>query len=367
MPNRLLACCLLSLTVLLTIPPSRAEIGVIDNVPAATLLLPYFEVDLANTNGVTTLFSITLGGGLTPSDGATAHLVQVTLWTDLGIPTFAFNIYLTGYDTQSVDLRDVFNGNLPITASAGQDPTDTLSPHGPLSQDINFASCNGTLPYPSPALNAAEITALRNAHTGKASTLSNNQCSGFNHGDNIARGYLTIDAVNQCQPLFTGIVPGDTGYFGSGGSGVATNQNNLWGDFFLINAAQNFAQGESLIALEASTTLNSPGTYTFYGRLVNGAATDNREPLATHWAAPFEVGPGGRGTDLLVWRDPGRPVSPFACGGLPAPFPLGQNEILAFDIEENPTTLTPAAGSEPFPLAAARTTVGASGAFGLRP
>ena len=35
-----------------------AVIGTIDQVPAATLLLPYFEVNLADPNGITTLFSI---------------------------------------------------------------------------------------------------------------------------------------------------------------------------------------------------------------------------------------------------------------------------------------------------------------------
>lgn len=48
-----LAVCLLALAV-----PARAEIGTIDAVPAATLLLPYFEVDLTNPNGITTLFSV---------------------------------------------------------------------------------------------------------------------------------------------------------------------------------------------------------------------------------------------------------------------------------------------------------------------
>ena len=35
----------------LPVAPANAVIGTIDNVPAATLLLPYFEVDLANPNG----------------------------------------------------------------------------------------------------------------------------------------------------------------------------------------------------------------------------------------------------------------------------------------------------------------------------
>src|SRR3982074_3232351 len=124
---------------LLLASPAAAVICTIDAVPAATLLLPYFEVDLANPNGVTTLFSVN-------NASATAILVHVVMWSDLSVPVLDFNIYLTGYDVQSVNLRDIiFNGNIPQTASAGQDPGDLISPKGSLSQDINFASCTGIL------------------------------------------------------------------------------------------------------------------------------------------------------------------------------------------------------------------------------
>src|SRR4028119_2495923 len=78
---------------------ARAEIGTIDAVPAATLLLPYFECDLDDNlapadGGVTTLFSIN-------NASATAVLAHVTLWTDESIPTLDFDIYLTGYDVQT--------------------------------------------------------------------------------------------------------------------------------------------------------------------------------------------------------------------------------------------------------------------------
>src|ERR1700674_4371 len=136
-------CCLLGLTVLLwRSGPARAVICTLDAVPAATLLLPYFEVDLNNPNGLTTLFSVN-------NASATAILVHVVIWSDLSVPVLDFNIYLTGYDVQSVNLRDIIvNGSMPQTASAGQDPGDTISPKGLLSQDINFASCNGILPPP---------------------------------------------------------------------------------------------------------------------------------------------------------------------------------------------------------------------------
>ncbi|HEV7516602.1 MAG TPA: hypothetical protein VGR07_09915, partial [Thermoanaerobaculia bacterium] len=105
--------CLLVLAV-----PVQAVICTIDDVPGATLLLPYFEVDLANPNGVTTLFSIN-------NASAVAVLAHVVVWSDLSVPVLDFNVYLTGYDVQSINLRDVLKGNLPQTASAGQDPSDT--------------------------------------------------------------------------------------------------------------------------------------------------------------------------------------------------------------------------------------------------
>src|SRR6185503_13236572 len=114
------------------------------------LLLPYFEVDVDNpVAGVNTLFSIN-------NASATAVLAHVTIWSDQSVPVIDFDVYLTGYDVQTISLRDIFlKGNVPITASAGQDTSgDTISPHGPVSQDINFASCSA-FPYPSGFVSAA--------------------------------------------------------------------------------------------------------------------------------------------------------------------------------------------------------------------
>ncbi|MDS4042310.1 MAG: hypothetical protein RKP20_14180 [Candidatus Competibacter sp.] len=373
--------CLIGLLLFgLLAPGVRAEPGTVDNVPAATLLLPYFEVDLGNPNGVTTLFAITnIGQG---TAFATAILAHVTLWTDLGVPTLGFDIYLTGFDVQTINARDIFNGVLPSTASDGQDPTDTISPQGPISQDINFASCtknidppNGPplppddpgkrfgLPYANPLLTAQEIAALRSAHTGQASGLLGGNCGGANLGDNVARGYITVDTVNACNRSIS-VFPGSPGYFGPGGTG--TNQNYLAGDFFLVDPSQNFAQGDTLVHVEADPNALTSG-YTFYGRLVNGAATDSREPLATQWIAPYQQGgSSATTTDLLVWRDPTvpPPSGGFACGGLPAPFPLGQTAIVVYDSEGNATPLNPA--NPPFPYATQRVRVG-GGALPVAP
>lgn len=80
----------------------------IDVVPAGTLLLPYFEVDLANPGGRTTLFSVN-------NASAAPQLAHITLWTDQSRPTLDFTIYLTGYDVWTVNLGPLFRqGTIPL-------------------------------------------------------------------------------------------------------------------------------------------------------------------------------------------------------------------------------------------------------------
>jgi hypothetical protein len=323
--------------------PAIAEIGTIDAVPAATLLLPYFEVDLANPNGITTLFSVN-------NASATAVVAHVTMWTDESIPTLDFDIYLTGYDVQTINIRDIFNGNLPRTADAGSDPGDTISHKGSLSQDINFPGSTGPCanPYPATgALSAALIDHIRKSHTGQFSALYGG-CSGASYSDNIARGYITVDTVVSCNLSF----PSDAGYFTT----LASNQNVLWGDYFWINPGQNYATGTTLVHIEACSSPSvgngagqcpfsfAAGDYTFYGRYNSVAGQDQREPLATTFASRYINGGNfSGGTDLIVWRDSKtRPVGAngtHSCSTNPSWFPLNQSNIVAFDEQENPTLL----------------------------
>ena len=329
------------------------------NRPAATLLLPYFEVDLENAQGMTTLFTVN-------NASATAILTHVTLWSDLGIPVLSFPIYLTGYDVVSMNLRDLLNGTLPRSASAGQDPGNLITPQGPISQDINFASCTGRLPIPP--LPAVYLPYLRAALTGGPSSFHSGSCVSRNLGTpGIARGYITVNTVNSCPS----IAPADPGYFAS----VATFQNTLWGDYLFLNPSQELAYGDPLVHIRADQfatdpELSVPGEYTFYGRFVAWAATDRREPLATNFATRF-VSPKEfktpakarrraafpPGTELLVWRDPKvAPAAnpPFTCGGNPSWYPLTQEQVRVFDEQENTELPTSA---QLFPAATQRVTL----------
>jgi hypothetical protein len=308
---------------------AQAELCAIDDVPAATLLLPYFETDFAHERGITTLFEIN-------NASASATLAHVVVWSDLSVPVLDFDVYLTGFDVVSINMRDVLNGILPVTASDGQDPTDTISPQGPISQDINFASCTGVLPFPVPALNAAQIAHLQASLTGEESSILN-ACAGLDFGDGIARGYVTVDVSNECSLEF----PSSPGYFLPGGGGIAGNRNILWGNYYYVEPEENFAQAETLVHIEADVAINElVGGRTFYGRYT-AAGEDNREPLPNQFAARYISGGGfDGGTELIVWRESLEvDIDGFPCGSAPAWFPLNQFGVIAFDEEENPADI----------------------------
>jgi hypothetical protein len=308
---------------------ASAELCSIDEVPAATLLLPFFEVEPGNLDGVTTLFSIN-------NASASAQLAQVTLWTDWAIPTLRFPIYLTGYDVQTINLRDLFRGFVPVTAPDNFDPADSISNQGPLSADFSIPGCTGlggTLP-------AAFVDELLRAHRGEDSAAFGG-CVGKSWGDGRVRGYITIDQVTTCTELS----PADPQYY----DGVLGHDNVFWGKVFHLDPENNAAQGESLVAIEACTSEPCPygdGDQTFYGRYVDFDGSDRREPLPGVFVTSYLNGGNFTGgTELTVWRDtryaPGGSNGPQSCAAdsRPAWWPLAEADVLAFDEAENAVDL----------------------------
>ncbi|HVF60174.1 MAG TPA: hypothetical protein VNJ70_10230 [Thermoanaerobaculia bacterium] len=285
-----------------------------DAVPAATLLFPYFEVDLDDPfTGRTTLIAIT-------NQDEAPVLAKAVLWTEWAIPTLDFEIYLAGYDVQTLNLRDIFvSGRLPRTGSG-------VSPHGNLSgPPVAFPGCNGgTTPgaapvYADPAIAGAALAELRDFHTGRCTSGGMRAAppSEFHEfdGQNVARGYVTVDVVKRCS----GLSPADGGYFAADATGVAGDRNVLTGDFFLVDVGQNFAQGELAVHVEAFPGGFSPGDYTFYKRYVAGSGIDGREPLGTQYEIRHLLGGAfDGGTKAIIWRDTGSPAAvPVACDDSP--------------------------------------------------
>lgn len=330
-----------------------AAIGTIDDVPSATLLIPYFAVDVSDvacadpTAGLTTLFSVNNAS----NENTIAH---VTIWTDWSVPSLDFDIFLTGYDIQTINLRDIFcNGNLPQTGiGSGNSPTGAFSTGTPtFALTCNQTATPGDGPFYNNPFSALLIAQLKTWHTGQPGA-GTGDCAGSNQGDSIARGYITVDNVNQCSVEF----PSNPGYFG-GANPIASQENVLWGDWFLADPANNFSQGFNAVHIEAGST----GPHTFYGRYTiangEGPAVDGREPLPTTVAGRFvQDGIAFDQTQHLIWREGGPEDGAVACGGRPAWFPLGFTNltgggpVIVFDEMENPFTPTPQTGpSNPLP------------------
>ncbi len=331
-----------------------AELCTVDAVPAASLLVPYFAVDLAADPGagVNTLFSIN-------NASAAPTIAHVSVWTDWSQPVLDFDIFLTGFDVQTVDLYQVFvDGNLPVTADEQSDADDTISPHGLNPEwDGSFDDDGGILGardcadifpfFINPVLQGPRLEEIQTKLTGLP---FEGACFGADYGadNSVARGYITIDNADRCSLIF----PNDPGYFtdGLGAPSVANNNNILWGDVFQVNPAEDFASGENLVHIEATDDPDWATGYTFYGRYTafNGQV-DGREPLGTSWGVRYlNGGAFDGGTNLTAWRDStvaDIDADGYACGapgalGIgPEWHPLNETEVVAFNEAESAVEL----------------------------
>jgi hypothetical protein len=147
--------------------------------------------------------------------------------------------------------------------------------------------------------------------------------------------------VNACNLFF----PSDWAFY----SAYITSQNVLWGDVFYVNPDQNFAQGDTVVHIEACPTCFVAGDHTFYGRYNSATAADFREALPTTMAARFVSGGGfDGGTDYLIWREGNALASGYSCALQgPAWYPLESTQIVIFDEQEHPVTAEDCPSGDP--------------------
>jgi hypothetical protein len=292
--------------------------------PAATLLLPYFEVNLSDPAGETTLFTIANVASL-------PQIARVTIWTDWAYPVLAFNIFLTGYDSQSISLYDVLDGGR-IAGTSSHSEVGQRSAENDTNPLHDITECVD-LPDRLPPHILAD---LRSALTvGRTSGCASARV-GSVHANAI--GYATIDVVRNCGPA----MPVDTGYF----SAEILYDNVLIGDYQQLNGINSFAQGNTLVHIRAipegglSGSATTNFRRTFYSRLQNGGTADRRQPLPSTFAARWIYGgTGALRSAVKIWREgvtsaaAGCAVSSNATMNLP--------DIVRFDDEENATISYP--------------------------
>lgn len=305
----------------------------------ATLLIPYFEVDLDDLSGPNTIVSI--NNGLSSDT-----MARVTLWSDWGVATFGFDLFIPAFDVVPISLRDVLAGRVPSTGD-GFNLRD-------------FDSCETFPPvYSDPLLNATDRDQLRADHTGQLGPRFTS-CVGSDTGDNIARGYITVDSAGTCSTaeIDPEVNPSLDNYFVDGGGGIADNNNRLWGDVIYLDPAGNSAQGSEAISLWADPNrFDGSDRPTFYGRLRGFSADDDRVPLPRLWNQRFLNGGSFQGgADLIVFRNPAAPGAPVSCDSTPEQFPLVAD---LFALDESGGNLIDVSAANPVGLATQRVSIDA--------
>jgi hypothetical protein len=326
----------------------------IGHTPAATLLLPYFNVDISGGNTANTIFSIV-------NTSRFPQIAHVVLWTDWSFAALDFNIFLTGFDVQSISMRDIFvNGQVaPNPASGGNGGTSsTGSVNGPgtgttptlatvqgrnsaggipasNTGNPNFTgavtSGAGTgncvnQPGPIPSTLLADLQKIFTTGApgtiigtvpGSSPAVSCPTALGGTHTNAI--GYITIDVASNCSTN----LPGPT-YFSSD----VLFDNVLTGDWEQIvpgtsGGLTNASGGSPLVHIraipEGGVSGSTPGTnlpFTFYDRytgiptaqagagIPTGRTIDRRQPLPSTFAARWiQGGSGGFNTNFIIWRE----------------------------------------------------------------
>jgi len=303
-------------------------------VPAATLLLPFFDVTVergpfGNDN---TLFTIT-------NVSSVDQIAHVTVWTDWAYPLLAFNVLLTGYDVQAINLYDVL-----VHGTIG--PRDPAPLHGvtrgstPRASGSNpnivddCADAPGILP---PMMMEDIRRALTTGLYLAPGTCTVRDRVGGTHSN--ARGYLTIDVVSGCTNEF----PTSVTYYDRD----LLFDNVLIGDYQQINsdpAMGNLAQGNPMVHIRAIPEGGPAGSfsvtnlpYTFYDRYTTLAAHrrfDRRQPLPSTFAARWiESGVSAR-TNYKIWRE-GLSIGEQNCRVPFSNSAMEIAEIIRFDEHEN--------------------------------
>jgi hypothetical protein len=336
MKKTLMTC--LAIAGLFAIATSASAITcTIDQRPAATLLVPYFEATFNPDN-------TPLGGGpdardtlVTICNASSAPMIaHVNVFNERTELVLDFNVALTGFDCQSMSMARVLSGFLPATPidtdhTASTDDACQRNPDAEIYPDpagflrIRPAQADTATPldnnlattlYPQPAWPAG--SSFADAVLDSLDETDDSVACGGVDGDitNPVRGYLVIDHANYCNLSN----PSDPNYYARDAIGM---ENNLFGEVIFTSGSGLPTMGGSTVNIEADPSLagdSDTDIRTFYHRYVgadgpcfggncakfatnpwNQGIGDQREPLGLKYAARW-FDTEGVTSNFNVWR-----------------------------------------------------------------
>ena len=356
--------CMAVLALLAVASGAGAITCTIDQRPAATLLVPYFQATYNADGTVLNTGASALDTLVTIGNASSAPmLAHVSVWNERTELVLDFNIALTGFDIQSFSVAQVLRGFLPVTP-INQNHVSEVKDSNQVTINGDVCQRNPAAPvYPAaggylrarpqfPANNIFDNTAATVAYPpgpfpaaflfqvldSLDTTKDTFTCGGVDNAiTNPIHGYITIDHANYC----TLSNPNDSAYYVQDAIGM---ENNLFGDYIYTSGAGVGTRGFPAVAIEADPSLSDvtalssanttsvPGRRTFYRRYVHTAdplgctnvtgggfiappafdcgGGDQREPLGLKYAARWFDGstppPGAAASPTTsffnVWR-----------------------------------------------------------------
>ena len=323
---------ILSLALALVGGVAYANFCARDNVPAATLLVPYIVVDMTaagqpDASGYTTFLSVT-------NVSATAQIIHISVFSALSEAAIDFNEIVSGYDVWEMNFRDLLNGDfrpsdtdftaLPAVSPYILDPfewgpdgrgqggtySELATPQNRNLAAIATACPSGSVkpPYGNRSdLSSTIITLVRGslaayAHDG-CGTIGNLRPGFTRFGEALPASplffYATVEVSATCSRFF----PNSNDYWGSD----FTTLTVLTGQVLYFNGTKNLSEAVPAVAIEANrNVLRSSTMVPFYaaGGSVLPATQTYREPLGTAFAFRYGNDPLiGLSSNAILWKN----------------------------------------------------------------
>jgi hypothetical protein len=314
--KKTLITCLAIVALFAVASSASAIVCTIDQRPAATLLVPFFQAAF-NADGSVTTGGAALDTLVTIGNASSAPmLAHVSVYNERSVLVLDFNIALTGFDIQAMSMAGVLSGNLPQTpVSTKHVPPDItvldsdVCLRNPLASPVvvgtgstasfmrirpcaaaaacaNTADPNdpilATTNYSNPAWPAGGTFAINvlGSLDDAPGSLGCNVPASFPLAGPL-RGYLVIDHINYC----TISDPSQLNYYNLDAIGM---ENNLFGEVIFISGSGIPTFGVSTVNVEASRVFSS---------VANGGFADQTDTsrertfYARYWAPSGIVRP----------------------------------------------------------------------------
>jgi hypothetical protein len=269
---------------------ASAIVCTIDQRPASTLLVPYFQVNV-NTDGSIASGAASLDTIVTIGNASSAPMIaHVSIYNERSVLVLDFNVALTGFDVQAMSIASAISGNLPVTpvskthvipdvntlandpclrnsaarpATVGTSRTDSfmrMRNCAAQASCVNSADPNdpilATTLYPSPAWPAGGSFAA--LVLGQLTTGLDKSCTPapnvFPLNGKPARGYIVIDHVNYC----TISDPSVTAYYNLDAIG---QENNLFGEVIFTSGNGVPTAGVAPVSIESSRVFSTTAAW----------------------------------------------------------------------------------------------------------